>query len=296
MDAEFDPLALNTDVRDFLGSNVAHFHPGDKEEFYKFSSARVSARTLTLATILAMAIIIYYFTMGFFRASLIHDISFAPALFTMLIRFPIGMIMLYIRKKIDRKEVISPFLDGVGKFCESAHIMGSSLTPALFLFGRLYNGECPSLNQLDMWSCNSGFASHTLPQEFVVLLMMQPLCYSVAFKSLKFELVMVTWFIVVFTLFVGVGMVGAYQSLPAILIYIPVSLVLLLENHRQDLILFFVVKSQRKLLAENKKMSEERTTEMRHMIANVAHDLKTVSLLFTSSCNLIPLFSRCPPS
>ncbi len=47
---------------------------------------------------------------------------------------------------------------------------------------------------------------------------------------------------------------------------------------RQDLILFFVVKKQKKLLIENKRMSDEMTTEMRHMIANVAHDLKTVNM------------------
>jgi signal transduction histidine kinase len=128
-----------------------------------------------------------------------------------------------------------------------------------------------------MWSCNSGLASRTLPQESVMLLMIQPLCYSVAFKSLQFEFVVATWAIIICALFGAVWMVEAYQSLPAILIYMPLSLALLLENHRQDLILFFVVKSQRKLLAENKQMSEERTTEMRHMIANVAHDLKTVS-------------------
>eukprot|EP01034_Spumella_vulgaris_P040771 gene40771-50450_t len=153
--------------------------------------------------------------------------------------------------------------------------MGASLTPALFLLGRLYNGECRSLNQLDMWSCNSGYASRTLPQESVLILMIQPICYSVAFKSLRFELVMATWVIIMCTLCIGVWMAEAYQSIPTIIIYVPLSLIILLENYRQDLILYFVVKSQRKLLAENKVMAEERTTEMRHMIANVAHDLKT---------------------
>jgi hypothetical protein len=232
MDEEFDPLALNTDVWDFLGSNVSRFLPGDREAFWEFSSARVSARTLYFATVTALAIIIYYFIFGFIRCSPEHAISFIPAAFTMLIRIPVGLVMLHIRKKIDRKEAVSSALIKVGKFCESIHIMGASFTPALHLLGRLYNGECNSLNQLDMWSCNSGYASRTLPQEAVLILMIQPICYSVAFKSLKFELVMATWFNVICTLFIGVGMAGAYQSLPAIIIYIPLSLIILLENHR----------------------------------------------------------------
>jgi hypothetical protein len=232
MDQEFDPLGLNTDVWDFLGSKVSRFQPGDREAFWEFSSARVSARTLYFATVFAMAIIIYYFVFGFIRASPEHAFSFIPAVFTMLIRIPIGLVMLHIRKKIDRKEEVSPTLINIGKFCENAHIMGASFTPALHLLGRLYNGECPSLNQLDMWSCNSGFSSRTLPQEAVLILMIQPICYSVAFKSLRFELVMVTWINVVCTLFIGVGMAGAYQSLPAIIIYIPLSLIILLENYR----------------------------------------------------------------
>jgi hypothetical protein len=231
MDHELDPLGLNADVWDFLGSNLLQ-PPGDREAFWEFSSARVSARTLYYATIFALVIIIYYFIFGFLHASPEDALSFIPAAFTMLIRIPVGLVMLHIRKKIDQKEDVSPTLINIGKFCESAHIMGSSFTPALHLLGRLYNGECSSLNQLDMWSCNSGFASHTLPQEAVVILMIQPICYSVAFKSLRFELVMATWVIVVCTLFIGVGMAGAYQSLPAIIIYIPLSLIVLLENYR----------------------------------------------------------------
>jgi hypothetical protein len=300
MDQEFDPLTLNTDVRDFLGSNVSHFKYGDKEEFYKFSSARVSARTLTFATVFSIMIIVYYFTMAFIHASPEHALSFIPSVFTVLLRLPNVLIMLYIRKKSERKEIISPTLQRIGRFCESAHIMGSSFTSIFFLFGRLYNGECSSLDQVYSWSCNSGLASRTLPIESVVILLIQPLSYSIAFKSLRFEYVMATWVIIICALFGAIGMVEAYQTLPALIIYIPLSGIVLLENHRQDLILYLVVQSQRKLLAENKQMSEERTTEMRHMIANVAHDLKTVCFCLVSFLFLFPSYlsslSRCPPS
>jgi signal transduction histidine kinase len=62
---------------------------------------------------------------------------------------------------------------------------------------------------------------------------------------------------------------------------------MLYENQRQNLILYFVVKRQRKLLAENKQLSEETTTELRHMIANVAHDLKTPLSAFMNGVETI---------
>jgi hypothetical protein len=107
MEAEFNPLALNTNMRDFLGSNVAHFHSEDRQEFYEFSSARVSSRTLLFATTYALAVVFYYFTFAFIHATTEHALSFIPAAFTLLFRIPIALLLLYIRKKIERKEVIS---------------------------------------------------------------------------------------------------------------------------------------------------------------------------------------------
>ncbi len=154
---------------------------------------------------------------------------------------------------------------------------------------RVYNGKCHSLNQLEMYKCNSELSSRALPQEYLLILMINPVVNSIVFKSLRFEHVFLSWIIVIATLVVCVIYANATQSLPAICTYIPTSLLLLFENHRQDLILFFVVKSQKRLLVENKRMSDEMATEMRHMIANVAHDLKTVSfilLILPSFCSV----------
>jgi signal transduction histidine kinase len=108
---------------------------------------------------------------------------------------------------------------------------------------------------------------------------MYPIANSIIFKNLPIIHVYVSWLasLVVIALFIGIA--GATQSIPALLLYLPFSGAFLMENYRQDLILFHVVKSQKKLLLENKQMSDEMATELRHMIANVAHDLKTVPFL-----------------
>jgi hypothetical protein len=155
-------------------------------------------------------------------------------------------------------------------------------TLALFLLARIMNGRCNNLNQLQMWNCDSEIDSRALPQEIMIALMLYPIGNSIIFKQLQFNHVVISWLSTIVTISIFIGIANVTQSIPALLLYIPFSGFYLWENHRQDLILFFVVKSQKKLLAENKQMSDEMATELRHMIANVAHDLKTVIFFFFS--------------
>jgi hypothetical protein len=275
--------------------------PEDRQAFYEFSTSRVSTRTLEIMTVVCVFINLYYFTFAFIHASPEHMLSFIPALLTILFRFPSIMMVMFVRRKRERKEFVSPVLHYLFEFCETFNVLGGASTDVLFLFARLYNGECSSLNMLDTWSCNSGFASRSLPIESVVMLIIQPMTFGLLFKSLRFEYVLAAWVFIMASLFAAVGMAGATVTLPALIMSMPLTLLPIFETHRQDIILYFTVKSQRKLLAENKQMNEDRQTEMRHMIANVAHDLKTVSFPVSSShfclyrCILFPC-SRCPRS
>jgi hypothetical protein len=281
MDSEFD-FALNTDMWDFIGSRLSRFEQADRKAFTGFSAARVSNRTVTISLLIVILNLIYMYFMIFTDASKEVVFSMLPALlFTIFLRIPVVIFLSVYRSKYEGKQKIHPVLKSWIPFFESFTIIASTITIALMLMARVYNGRCRSLNQLEAWKCNSEYSSRALPQEFLLVLMINPVVNSIVYKSLRFEHVMLSWIIVMATLFICVGYANATQSLPAICTYIPTSLLLLFENHRQDLILFFVVKSQKKLLVENKRMSDEMATEMRHMIANVAHDLKTVILLLS---------------
>jgi hypothetical protein len=197
--------------------------------------------------------------------------------FTVLFRLPILIFMVCIRN-IKQKTVMTEYLMSWMPFCESFSTIASTFSIGICLLVRVYNGHCKSLHQTDVWNCNFEVDAHALPQEHLVILMMYPLLHSVVFKALKFEYVIASWSIAIAFVFIAIGMADATQSIAAIMIYIPLSAILLVENYRQDMILYFVVKKQRKLLAENKQMSDETATELRHMIANVAHNLKTVKI------------------
>eukprot|EP01034_Spumella_vulgaris_P044804 gene44804-55755_t len=76
---------------------------------------------------------------------------------------------------------------------------------ALFLLARVYLGECRSLNQIDMYTCNSELSSRALPQEFMIIMMTNPLLYTIVMKSIRFEDVILSWIFMLTTLFVAIG-------------------------------------------------------------------------------------------
>ncbi len=69
------------------------------------------------------------------------------------------------------------------------------------------------------------------------------------------------------------------DTLTALIAFIPLATLLLYENYRQKVALFLLTQSQKNLLEENERLAAEtHANELRSMIGNVAHDLKTVSL------------------
>lgn len=155
-----------------------------------------------------------------------------------------------------------------------------SLSLGLFLIARVLNGECDSLDEYHRWNCNPEFTVNGLPQSSVLLLMMLPLIYSVAIKSIPFPYVVLSWFIVVVCIIVAIAISNSFVAIPVVIVYVPLSLICIFEIHRQNVFQFLVLKQQQILFDQNKQLAEETHNELRFMIANMAHDLKTVRLAF----------------
>ena len=71
------------------------------------------------------------------------------------------------------------------------------------------------------------------------------------------------------------------QTTPFLVIYFCYSLIILYDNQRQNLSIFFLAEKLKFSLGENERLADEtHASELRHMIANVAHDLKTVRIVY----------------
>lgn len=127
-----------------------------------------------------------------------------------------------------------------------------------------------------------------MPEDMMLFSLIIPAILCVILKGAKWEAQLLSFAInfsaMLYTMF-------AYDltiSLLGCLIFVPVCLILMYENRRQNVALYLLSRSQESLVVENERLAAEtHANELRHMIGNVAHDLKTV---IVSSVFFILLF------
>ena len=250
----------------------------DTKDYEQFCELRVSPRIVGVVTLLLSSLLTYMCVLSFIDPNsgvFLEILSIAAV----LLSIPTAGFLYYYRTNLSSKSPSAFFLAMKPWFLRVLNLVAVScpLLLGLFLIARVLNGRCKSLDQLHMWSCNTEYDSHALPQGMVMILMLLPLVFSNTLKAISSSFIYVSWNISVLFLVVSIVLAKATQSIPILVVYIPLSLITLYENNRQNVILFLVVKKQQMLLEANKKLSVESQNELRFMIANMAHDLKTVS-------------------
>jgi hypothetical protein len=122
-----------------------------------------------------------------------------------------------------------------------------------------------------------------MPEALMAGSMILPLILAMIIKQVDFRYVITSWVVSLFMVLFCMIYFGLTQSLGVFICFLPLSFIGLCENQRQILSIYYLTQAQQHLLAENTKVAaENHTTEMRHMIGNVAHDLKTVSFFLLS--------------
>ena len=252
----------------------------EREEYEQFCQLRASKLTVgLLLTWFALCSLFMLITAMIYGKNRIIFIAIAASYF--LIRNPM-MLMLICFKAKGRAP------SNAQSWFANLSTVQSSICMGLFLVGRVMNGHCESVDIYHIYSCNPEHSSHALPQDVVFGLLFIPVMVSTIFKSVKLQSAMISWFSAVFFFSLAVWLGDAQRSIPLLVFYVPVSLMVMYENYRQDIILFLMSRKKEALLEENKQLSEEAQTELRFMIANMAHDLKTVSVcrFVASACHL----------
>eukprot|EP00981_Chlorochromonas_danica_P000884 scaffold212_cov174-Ochromonas_danica.AAC.10 len=133
------------------------------------------------------------------------------------------------------------------------------------------------------WNCTRFEA----PEAFAGLLLF-PVVFSGIFREVNVRIFLCLWAASVVALFVGVhyGEREVYYSFLAM--YIIPSLVIIFETYRYNRSITMFTMALRQTLKEKEENADQvHATEMRHMIANVAHDLKTPLTSFLSGIEII---------
>lgn len=138
-------------------------------------------------------------------------------------------------------------------------------------------------------SCNPLDDKARLPDDILLATLVMPFFYSVILR-VHWRTLLATVVIIIGALLTGGLIEKLYLSLQYVAIFIPLMLVVLHEHQRQTMAQFYIALKQQALIQENERLAEDvHAQEMRHMIANVAHDLKTVRFLLIRSLELFRL-------
>lgn len=160
--------------------------------------------------------------------------------------------------------------------------IGVSVFYGLQLLMRVSGGQCDKGKlYLNMLMCNPNHDTNGLPEETLAQLMLMPIVFHIILRDSLIGTFYVSYLVSFASILLAAFMVDIKQIMPFILIYFFFSTVIHYDNQRQNLSLFFLAEKLKYSLSENERLAAEtHASELRHMIANVAHDLKTVSAVF----------------
>lgn len=135
---------------------------------------------------------------------------------------------------------------------------------------------CGNDNMLVYHNCNS-INKPDYSMDSAMILMLCPFIFVTVLQEIRPSVVILTWAIVVASLFFTTVWFRSNSSMVLVVYYSAVSFLILCENLRQKYNKFLHAQTLEEAVDESKKAAEEEmTAEMKHMIANIAHDLKTV--------------------
>lgn len=168
------------------------------------------------------------------------------------------------------------------KFQGSLHVfvpIGLSFFYGINLILRVQGGQCPDIGKYkDLLMCNPNHDTNGLPEETLAQLILLPILFHITLRDSMVGTTVFSWLVSIACIIIAGALLNLQQITPFLFTYTLYSVILLYDNQRQNVSLFFLAEKLKYSLGENERLADEtHASELRHMIANVAHDLKTVS-------------------
>ena len=111
----------------------------------------------------------------------------------------------------------------------------------------------------------------------IAIIFLAPMLVSVVIKTLPSNLVLSMW-VFDFACVVLAAALKFHDASTIIVALAPMCLIILWEYHRQKLSMYLLTQELQGVESRNERLEiEVKANELKHLIGNVAHDLKTVS-------------------
>jgi hypothetical protein len=155
-------------------------------------------------------------------------------------------------------------------------LLSSSAFFSVVLIRRTIAGVCDNHSGfVNDWNCNPFAGIPMFPLDTSLLLAFSPVILTVVMRERRLRLIRTTWTIAVVT-FIGLAIrIRAFRVIPFLVVYVVISMMVIADSyHLQSTYIELVEKIEEKRNEEFIVPAREKA--LRNMIANVAHDLKTV--------------------
>jgi hypothetical protein len=210
----------------------------------------------------------------------VHGVNSAvwvSVIFSMLMRVVSSILMWIVwmsKSRSDRK----------GKFwlqcCENAYHPLLVLSICVRAITEVLNGQCksnPSVTH-NMHMCNAYQDADSISPAYLVAMMFIPVGAFFMIRDTNLGAIALTWLMSIGTMVFCIARMHSTVLIVTTMAYSFASLIIVYEAKRQNDTVLSLVRALQFAATENEKLFEEaRATELRAMIGNVAHDLKTVS-------------------
>ncbi len=170
--------------------------------------------------------------------------------------------------------------DQLGDVLQSIFYISAVLVRALDLIQRVESGPCKDSSYVSSFSCNPNSKSDNFPTDSLIILMVMPIFFSCVLRETRIPLMLSAWCIVIFSLLYTSCILASSQAIAILVFYVIAGGLVILDSFKQCLLFYLLSRQLKKMIEANQRLAvQNKATEMRHLIANVAHDLKTVSTL-----------------
>jgi hypothetical protein len=166
--------------------------------------------------------------------------------------------------------------------CSSMFFLSVSLLYGLLIIFRTLTGPCQSRIEFPIdLNCNPYHAVPLFPMDTAFIGMSIPILIVTAMKEKRIYLPVLSWLIILFSLVFSAIALNSIRSIPIIITFVVLSISLMVDGFLMQSFAVKLIDQVKETMEERQKFADtQKTSEMKDVIGNVAHDLKTVSDIF----------------
>jgi hypothetical protein len=207
---------------------------------------------------------------------------FSTAAIALLVSWSMYFVLL---KKVSKSTTSeqSIILKSYLKSLQMIMLISTTLSFAILLIVRSFSSKC-SNNDIENyefplhWNCNPYASVPIFPLDSAFELMSIPMLFVFVMKEKRMYLATTSWFISILSLIISAIATASIHSIQIIVVYVIISLISMYDSYQSHVLNQSLYRQLQGSMEERHRLEDQqRMSEMKDMIANVAHDLKTVS-------------------